>query len=174
MLFLNCLITTLIPLNLVPPYPKLAFKGLSEYLKELSHDLLNLAQAFSEPAISNFDYINLFDITKDSIEYFKKTFLDDKDLQIAFQNNGVKQAITYCDSSRIRLVINNLLSNAIKYGDTKVITVDLVLTNNNQKNYWQLNITDQGIGIPEGDLDNIFKPFLEVQILRHYLAMGLV
>ena len=134
-------------------------KESSEYLKELSHDLLNLAQVSSEPAIYNFDHVDLVYMTKDSIEHFKKTFLDNIDLEIEFQNNGVKKAITYCDSNRIRLVINNLLSNAIKYGDAKLISVDLVLKNNNQKNYWQLSITDQGIGIPEGDLDSIFKPF---------------
>jgi signal transduction histidine kinase len=134
-------------------------KESSEYLKELSRDLLNLAQVSSEPTIYNFDHVNLLDITKDSIEHSKKTFLGNKDLQIEFQNNGINQAITYCDSNRIRLVINNFLNNAIKYGDTKLISINLVLKNSNQKNYWQLSISDQGIGIPEGDLDNIFKPF---------------
>jgi signal transduction histidine kinase len=63
------------------------------------------------------------------------------------------------NSHRIRQVLTNLLTNAIKYGDEGLVSISLELNNHNAINYWQLGISDQGIGIPEDELESIFKLF---------------
>ncbi|NRB10781.1 MAG: ATP-binding protein [Rickettsiaceae bacterium] len=51
--------------------------------------------------------------------------------------------------------IDNLISNAVKYGEGKEITISLKKADDKI----QFKITDQGIGIPENELHNIFNKF---------------
>ena len=63
------------------------------------------------------------------------------------------------DKAKIKQVILNILSNAIKYTpefgsvDISVDTVD---------NFVDIYISDNGIGIPEEDIDHIFERFYRV------------
>ena len=107
----------------------------------------------------HFAHINLVDIVSNSIEYCKKASLQPQDLQIQFHTGGVRKAIINGNSLRIRQVVTNLLANAIKYGDKGLISIGLELNTQNEINYWQLSISDQGIGITEDELELIFKPF---------------
>ena len=60
------------------------------------------------------------------------------------------------DQSMIRQSIDNLLSNSFKYSkEGSTIDVKLLSRNNNVV----IEITDQGIGIPEDEADLIFEPF---------------
>lgn len=70
-----------------------------------------------------------------------------------------KQLFAYADKDRLDQVIINLLTNAIKYSpDAKDIFVDA------RKNNGQIivSIKDNGIGIPQEDIENIFSRFYRV------------
>ncbi len=77
------------------------------------------------------------------------------------------------DQGRLAQAINHLVSNAIKFGrrggmvalgaaPTK--TGDLVIT-----------VEDDGIGIPEADLERVFEPFIQIdqRLERHFAGAGL-
>lgn len=75
----------------------------------------------------------------------------------------------YCDSDRIEQVLTNILSNAIKYTpDGGEISIkaraegDTVL----------ISVTDNGIGIPEKDIDRLFERFYRVDKARSREAGG--
>lgn len=78
----------------------------------------------------------------------------------------------HTDFSKLAQIINNLLANAIKFSpnSTKVTCVFEV-----KEAYLQINIEDEGIGIPEKDLVNIFTPFYQVDssLQRKYDGTGL-
>jgi PAS domain S-box-containing protein len=60
------------------------------------------------------------------------------------------------DKTLFHRIMNNLLSNAVKYsnpGSTIFINVE------KQAGFIQLQIRDEGIGIPEADIKHIFEPF---------------
>ncbi len=60
------------------------------------------------------------------------------------------------DAALLRRVIDNVLDNAAKYSDQKrVISMMVQLEAGNVR----ITIADQGIGIAEEDLGNVFKPF---------------
>ena len=71
------------------------------------------------------------------------------------------------DPRRIRQILLNLLSNAIKFGGGKPIRVATVPRDDGGV---VVEVTDQGAGIPQEDLDKIFQEF--VQLGRTQLQEG--
>jgi two-component system sensor histidine kinase ChiS len=69
-----------------------------------------------------------------------------------------------CDHFKIAQVIRNLLSNSIKFSPVgKMILITLSDTTLEKKDRvlpaLQVSVFDNGIGIPEGELDSIFDKF---------------
>lgn len=76
------------------------------------------------------------------------------------------------DKERIGQVITNLLSNAIKYSQQDTtITICVTLENKNIK----ISVQDEGYGIPEKDISQIFNRFFRVttNTMYTYPGMGL-
>ena len=65
------------------------------------------------------------------------------------------------DAEKIKQVILNLLSNAIEFtpqrGRIEIITKNS--SNNKSPKYVQIQIKDNGTGIPESNIDNVFDPY---------------
>jgi two-component system phosphate regulon sensor histidine kinase PhoR len=60
------------------------------------------------------------------------------------------------DVDKMENVINNLIDNAIKYSYE---SVHIVINCDSIGNNIQINVADNGMGIPAQDLDSIFKNF---------------
>ncbi|RCW62051.1 MULTISPECIES: sensor histidine kinase [Halanaerobium] len=67
------------------------------------------------------------------------------------------------DLSLITQLLLNLVDNAIKYTPNEG---KIKITLKNLDNYYEINILDNGIGIPKKDLNNIFKRFYRVDKSR--------
>jgi signal transduction histidine kinase len=60
------------------------------------------------------------------------------------------------DLSKIEQVLNNLISNAVKYSHQgTIVNVSILLKGNELI----ISVADQGQGIPEAELEKLFKPF---------------
>ena len=76
------------------------------------------------------------------------------------------------DGPRLGQVVDNLLLNALKYSPgEKAVEVELTRSGNRAR----LRITDEGIGIPAGELETIFEPFNRAQnaSAQHFPGLGL-
>lgn len=84
---------------------------------------------------------------------------------------GNRPLLCSCDSTRMSQVLGNLLSNALKYSPAGgVIDIEAHIN----KNRILIEISDQGIGIEEADLENIFKPFKRSQATKNtIMGVGL-
>ncbi len=84
---------------------------------------------------------------------------------------GLPQEI-YGDDRRIRQIIINLVGNAIKF--TKEGSVCLKVSQPDQ-NYWEIQVTDTGTGIPKESQSYIFEPFRQANaaITRDNRGVGL-
>jgi len=73
-----------------------------------------------------------------------------------------------CDPYRINQVFSNIISNAIKYSPPgSQITINTAM----RSRYYQVDITDNGIGMPKDDIPRIFERFYRVDKARSR-AMG--
>ena len=59
----------------------------------------------------------------------------------------------------MKQIFYNLLSNAVKFTEKGIITIKFV----ENKECWNFNVIDTGIGIKESDYDLIFKDFKRVE-----------
>jgi PAS domain S-box-containing protein len=63
----------------------------------------------------------------------------------------------HADQLRLQQVLDNLLSNAVKFSrDGSRVTV----TATHDEQTWRIDVTDQGIGIPPADLEQLFNRFV--------------
>jgi signal transduction histidine kinase len=68
------------------------------------------------------------------------------------------------DADRMRTVVRNLLENAVKYSVPDSRAVEVSVTQNGERVV--IRVTDDGPGIPEGDIPSLFEPFFRVDRSR--------
>ncbi|PCJ29452.1 MAG: hypothetical protein COA94_01625 [Rickettsiales bacterium] len=149
----------------------------AEYLKITSTDLFDAARFNQDDLQRSFAKVDLAELIIDIIERCNKIFLVQKDLQIIFKNTKNKPVWVNGDDKKLRQVLYNLLVNAIKYSKRGTINVSLESahqegapqegthkngTHQDGAPAWQVNIQDQGMGIPESDLESVFTPYFRV------------
>jgi PAS domain S-box-containing protein len=67
------------------------------------------------------------------------------------------------DPGRLRQVLINLLGNAVKFTENGEVSIHVQLENEtNEKVTIYVSVKDTGIGIPEMEINNLFKPFSQV------------
>lgn len=80
------------------------------------------------------------------------------------------------DRSRLEQVLVNLIDNAFKYGNPDgSVDVALSLNRSGSAREVHLVVRDDGIGIPPGELERIFRPFARAQnaSAQHFPGLGL-
>ncbi len=126
----------------------------SKFMINLLNDLLDMSKIESGRLGLEITQNDYMDFLNDNIE-LNKYFANEKGISI---NSRLRNGIPLIDfdKNKIEQLLNNLISNAIKYSypNTEInIEVekegDFVLT----------KVIDQGQGIPEDELPNIFKAF---------------
>jgi two-component system, sensor histidine kinase len=79
------------------------------------------------------------------------------------------------DPDRLSHVIYNLVDNAIKFTEQGTVRLSM---NRSDKNYWVIEVSDTGIGIPPDDQKRIFEAFWQVdgsttRRVTHGVGLGL-
>ena len=128
----------------------------ADRMTAIVRDLLQLSHFDFKKAQWSFERHPIEDIIKECIEHLKIYYLEKNQTVnlTAADNPNI-----LVDKAKIKQVILNILSNAIKYTpefgsvDISVDTVD---------NFVDIYISDNGIGIPEEDIDHIFERFYRV------------
>ena len=94
-----------------------------------------------------------------------------KEKNISFRLIGLEDTMSmWLDSDKLEKIVVNLLSNAIKYtpsGGQVTVTVDTVQSPSQhqtlkESTFFKLTVADTGKGIPEDQLENIFKRYYQL------------
>ncbi len=127
-----------------------------ETLLRLLSDLLDLAKLEAGKMAFNFEAHGL-DSLLNAVTVNVEPLLAQRQLTLRYVPlTHPRKAIL--DPDRIMQVLHNLLSNAIKYSpDGGVITISLAQKGPNMV----ITVRDQGLGIPEEELDAIFDKFVQ-------------
>ncbi|RNL54105.1 sensor histidine kinase [Pedobacter jejuensis] len=147
----------------------LKIKDESERLNTILTSLLGLAQSGFNGKNQPWEMVRMDELLweiKDAvnqvhpnskIEIDFSTLPDDEDLITLRVNKNL-----------IKLAITNVVSNACKYSDYKPVTITL----ESKTNLLSIAITDQGIGIPESDIQHIFEPFYRASNTNKFKGYG--
>ncbi len=72
----------------------------------------------------------------------------------------------------VKTVLQNLIANAIKFRK-KDIHPEIVITTQENDDYWIINVSDNGIGIPKNKLESIFSFFTKLHLESKYEGQGI-
>lgn len=122
-----------------------------------SNQIIDNLLSYSRIKIPTYEKIEIYELLNECISFMKKRFYD-QNVSI-FKNYGpTKKKFIDGDSLQIREIFNNILTNAYQSISNKKGKIE-VMTRDVGKNLFEINISDNGIGIDEEDLEKIFQPF---------------
>lgn len=141
---------------------KRAAKSLDS-LDELVQDLLTLNQMESGVIKFTFTDFDLKDLIDEVIEELEHK-ASKKEVKIKWEYDVEKKYITHADRPKIYRVCQNLIFNAVKYNHQGG---EVHISLKTSKNNVQVEIKDDGQGIPPEDLKRIFERFYRVEKSRN-------
>ncbi|MDO7744257.1 MAG: ATP-binding protein, partial [Pedobacter sp.] len=68
----------------------------------------------------------------------------------------------------LKLAVTNIVNNACKYSDNRIVLLGLSISAANVV----ISVKDQGIGIPENELQHVFEPFFRASNTTNYSGYG--
>lgn len=133
-----------------------ALQRASWHLLTLVENLLEQAREGDENVKLNQGRFNLDRLVSDIEALFRK---QSEARGLAFEVQALPGGIDLeCDELRLRQILINLVSNAIRYTQKGQVSVHFRHSDNNL----DIRVRDTGMGIADGDLDKIFRPFTQV------------
>jgi two-component system sensor histidine kinase SenX3 len=129
-------------------------------LTELVQEIINLSRLQDSDPLQVAHELNLGGLVHEAIDQCATTSAA-KNISVVFAHE--EQAVVLGDREQLIMAIHNLIENAINYSpeNTKV-TITLKVENHIS----EISVTDQGIGIPESELERIFERFYRVDPAR--------
>lgn len=101
--------------------------------------------------------VHLFEVFKESINVMR-AYIAQKHIEFTYAPDLGKEQYIFGNRTFLLRAFNNILMNAIKYNKEQgTITIDC--RENNHKDNITITFIDTGIGIPEEDLEKVFKIF---------------
>ncbi len=138
-----------------------------ERMSSMLDDLLDLARVAKGSIKLEKEVVDVAKLLK-QITYENQPAFIKKEQQLVL-NLPNHPVYLECDSSRLEQVFSNLLTNARKFTPNKgKVEVDLFINKDKVK----ICFKDNGIGL-DGDLDNVFEPFVQVDPSRGNKGLGI-
>ncbi|HNR40774.1 MAG TPA: HAMP domain-containing sensor histidine kinase [Bacteroidales bacterium] len=129
--------------------------------------LLELAQISKDKTV-NFTRVRIDEIIFNSIYQTKIKFPDRKIIpKISYPENE-NDLVIDGNEGLLTIAFKNLLENACKFSDDDII-VDFFISGNLIK----ICIQDSGIGIPQNEMENIFRPFSRASNVKYIGGFGI-
>ena len=174
------------PLTVIQGYSKGILDGVAKndqqakkyleviYRKSIEMEkLLNQLTIFSNLENKTFSFkyekVNLNHFIESFIHETKKEYLDKK-IKISYLNHDV-DLIVNIDIFQMQRVLDNIISNSIKYNENSNVEIDFVITKLNKQEV-QIQISDNGIGVEEAELERIFENFYRIDESRSTKVEG--
>lgn len=139
-------------------------KSLSDIF-DTSRDLVKLIDLLLDKPDNrekiSFEFVEV-DLVKEilaSIKICNNICINQKSIEIDLQNSIKGDVKIFADPIWYRQLIINLLVNAINYSNGKKILVKIEMEKIDNIDHYVILVQDDGVGIPENELKNIFVPF---------------
>jgi len=140
----------------------------NEKIIGLVNDLLNVARIEDGRFGYEFKKDDFHDVVAQLI-HTSKPRAKEKDISLFFKDNTNTALEFIFDQSKISLALQNLIDNAIKY-TPKGGKVGVTLSY--EKPYAKVDVTDNGVGIPEHQISRLFTKFFRAENVTRLPVAG--
>lgn len=138
----------------------------AESMNYLITNLLSMVRLESGMLHLNRHWCDLEDMIGVSVRQVKRA-LEQRDLRIKLDESLPP---VYVDEILFEQVLINILGNAIKYSPNSSL---IVLTAFQKDDTIKIDVSDQGMGVPRGELDHIFDKFYRLKTTTRISGTGL-
>ena len=138
--------------------------------KRCGEIIQNLLQ-FSKTTNGDRSNCDLKSIIRKSIDLVEHKF-EMKEVKL-LQDLTNEDTTLLCDSTAVHQIVVSLLINAYEAFPQKGGEVKISLYRDNEKNMFRLEVTDNGIGIPDDVMPRIFEPFYTTKDAERNTGLGL-
>ena len=139
----------------------------SAHLGDLIEGLLDISKIEAGRLEIHRDAIQLEQVMNQIVSMFSLQ-AQEKGLDFRYEKRSLLPALVQGDEKRLRQILINLLSNAIKYTPKGHVIFSVHYRNQ----VMEIKISDTGIGIPEDEMERIFRPFERVRQPNTPSVMG--
>lgn len=134
-------------------------------MRRIINDLLEFSRVGR--AEDKLESVNLNEIMKEITSLYQQQITEEK-AHVVYD----ELPVLYTFKAPLRQVFQNLVANALKY--KRPGTIPLInITCANTENYWQFSVTDNGIGINNENIDEIFIIFKRLHDNNTYKGTGI-
>jgi two-component system sensor histidine kinase SenX3 len=138
----------------------------SARLARLVQQIIELSRLQSDDPLENAEPVDVDSVIARAID---QSAIDAQSRGIEVVHDGERDLQILGSTDEIALALGNLVANAVAYSPERSRVVVAARTNDLMVD---LTVTDQGIGIPAGELDRIFERFYRVDPARHRSTGG--
>ena len=138
----------------------------SKRLTDLVQEIINLSRLQDDDPLKNAQVIDLNEVLLNAIDQSELNATA-RNIELVYSEQAM--ARIKGDQSQVIMAISNLIENAINYSPEGTRVAIALRVNDGLA---EVSITDQGIGIPEKDLERIFERFYRVDPARSRATGG--
>lgn len=138
-------------LNLEQKKEILLINSTAVRMSNLVNDILIFSKLKTNEIALNKKPVNVFKIVELAILLVENSY-NKKDIAIKNKISD-KEALIYVDEDRLIQILNNILGNAIKFTHHG----EIIISSKEVENFIEISVKDNGIGIPEQNVNDIFK-----------------
>ncbi|MCY7412622.1 MAG: two-component sensor histidine kinase [Salinibacterium sp.] len=125
----------------------------SERLARITREIIELSRLQSQDALTKADRVDIDNVVAIAIDQ-NRVVADSHRIRLV--SGGDKHAEVYGDEALLAIALHNLISNAIQYSpDGSRVGIGV----NSSDGVVEIAVADQGVGIPEDELDRVFERF---------------
>lgn len=130
------------------------------HLLDLINDILDLSKIEAGKMALSLKDTNIKEIIDDVVDALEHSSSEKNNTIItSYADNSFN---AYVDSTRLRQTLFNLVGNAVKFTENGEISIELKPQQRNGKLWTTIAVSDNGIGIPQEALNELFQPFQQV------------
>lgn len=135
-------------------------------LSDLVQEIIDLSRLQDDDPLKNAKVLNLADLISEAIDASRMA-AETRNISLSFTKMGDFEVLG--DRRQIEMAVSNLVENAINYSsDGTRVAVAL----RKRDALAEISISDQGVGIPEKDIERIFERFYRVDPARSRATGG--
>ncbi|CAM4229967.1 hybrid sensor histidine kinase/response regulator [Pseudoalteromonas byunsanensis] len=144
----------------------------SKHLLELINNILDLSKIEAEKLAVECSEVDIQPLMEDVADIIMP-MSEQKQLSFAIKYQFPIPKVLYSDATRLKQILIDICSNAVKFTEYGNVTIEVSYDESTQ--HFHFIIEDTGIGMSQGEIDRVFKPFEQADstITRRFGGTGL-